>query len=139
MVKQRLIIVIMICVMLVFGSCTSPKMLKYYSQKENYISVTGKVASVEYNDDFKALYICFSELSTNLDDVCFKIVGKNLEIVRSKQIEDKVRIGGQITFETAPRYFGDGYVMPIVSVSVNGEILLGFEEGYNNFIEWLSK
>lgn len=40
---------------------------------------------------------------------------------------------------TAPRYFGDGYVMPIVAISVDGEQLLDYEEGYANFMEWLEK
>ena len=40
---------------------------------------------------------------------------------------------------TAPKCFGDGYVMPIVAVSVDGEVLLEFEEGFENFLEHLKK
>lgn len=39
-----------------------------------------------------------------------------------------------ITFVSAPEYFGDGYCMPIVALSVNGEELLTFDEGVENLI-----
>ena len=138
---QKLIMLITTAyVMLVFlYSCDSPRKIKYYSQKENYISVTGTVSTITYNQDSTALYIDLCELSPVLDDTCFKIVGKNLEIVQTNKIDDKLKIGEQITFITAPKYFGDGYVMPIVAISINGENLLNFEEGYENLLDWLSE
>ena len=138
---SRLIITITtLGIMLVlFCSCNSSRKNEYYSQKENYISVTGTVSSIKYNEESTALYIDFSELSPTLDDTCFKIVGKNLETVKSNRIDDKIKIGEQLTFITAPMYFGDGYVMPIVAVSINGEVLLDFEEGYENLLDWISE
>ena len=65
------------------------------------------------------------------------IVGENLEIVKANRIDDKLKIGEQITFITAPKYFGDGYVMPIVAISISGENMLDFEEGYKNLLDWL--
>lgn len=120
-------------------SCNSSEIIEYYSQKENYISVTGTVSNIKYNEDTTALYIDLSELSPALDDTCFKIAGENLEIVKAKKFDDKLKTGEQITFITAPKYFGDGYVMPIVAISISGENLLDFEEGYKNLLNWLSK
>ena len=135
-----IIIIITLCILLVLlCSCNSSEIIKYYSQKENYISVTGTVSSIKYNEEATALYIDFSELSPVLDDTCFKIVGENLEIAKTNKIDGKLKIGEQITFITAPKYFGDGYVMPIVAISISGENLLGFEEGYENLIAWLSE
>lgn len=119
-------------------SCRGSEKADYYSQKENYISVIGTIASIKYNENETVLYIDFSELCPTLDDTCFKIVGENLKIVQKQNIENKLKVGEQITFITAPKYFGDGYVMPIAAVSVRGETLLEFEEGYKNLIEWLS-
>lgn len=133
-------VIISICVLLVLlCSCNSPKIIEYYSQKENYISVTGTVSNIKYNEDATALYVNFSELSPILDDTCFKIVGENLEIVKAKKIGDKLKTGAQIIFITAPKYWGDGYVMPIVAISISGENLLDFEDGYKNLIDWLSR
>ena len=135
-----IMIITNLCVLLVLlCSCNSSQKIKYYSQKENYISVTGTVSNIKYNEDNSALYIDFSELSPVLDDRCFKIVGENLEIVKANKIDDKLKIGEQVTFTTAPKYFGDGYVMPIVAITTNGEPLLDFEEGYKNWLTWLSK
>ena len=120
-------------------SCNSISLKKYYSQKENYISVTGTISSIKYNEEATALYIDFSELSPVLDDTCFKIVGENLDIVKANRIDDKLKIGEQIIFITAPKSFGDGYVMPIVSISISGENMLNFEEGYKNLLDWLSE
>lgn len=132
--------IVLTCIMLVFlCSCSSSQKIKYYSQKENYISVTGTVSNIKYNEDTTALYIDLSELSPVLDDTCFKIVGENLEIVKANKIDDKLKTGEQITFITAPKYFGDGYVMPIVAITIDGENLLNFEEGYKNLLDWLSE
>ena len=135
--KSIMMIIISICISLC--SCDSDSRIEYYTQKENYTSVIGTISSIKYNEEATALYIEFSELSPVLDDTCFKIVGKNLDTVKANGIDDKLKIGEQIMFITAPKYFGDGYVMPIISISINGENLLGFEEGYENLIDWLSK
>ena len=50
----------------------------------------------------------------------------------------EIQLGTTVSFMTAPRYFGDGYIMPIVEISVDGEELLSFEEGYENLLEWLA-
>ena len=134
---KSIMLITSICVLLC--SCNSSGTIEYYSQKENYISVTGTVSSIKYNEEATALYIDFSELSSVLNDTCFNIVGENLEIVKANRIDDKLKIGEQITFVTAPKYFGDGYVMPIVAISISGENMLDFEEGYNNLLDWLSK
>lgn len=134
---KSIIMIISICMLLC--SCNSVGRIEYYTQKENYISVTGTISSIKYNEEATALYIDFSELSPVLDDTCFKIVGENLDIVKANRIDDKLKIGEQIIFITAPKSFGDGYVMPIVSISISGENLIGFEEGYENLIDWLSE
>ena len=137
---KLIMIITTTCILLVLlCSCNSSEIIEYYSQKENYISVTGTVSNIKYNEDTTALYIDLSELSPVLDDTCFKIVEENLEIVKANKIDDKLKTGEQITFITAPKYFGDGYVMPIVSMSTSSGNLLDFEEGYKNLLDWLSE
>jgi hypothetical protein len=55
-----------------------------------------------------------------LSDNCFKLVGENLRTVQKNLDGKDFKLGDQLEFVTAPRYFGDGYVMPIVSL-VYGE------------------
>lgn len=123
----------------VLCSCDSVELAEYYAKKENYICVTGTISYIQYNEDHSGLYLELSEMFPTLDDTCFKIVGKNLQITQSNGIDNKLKIGKQIEFMTAPKYFGDGYVMPIVAISIDGEKLLSFDEGYANLMNWLSK
>ena len=57
--------------------------------------------------------------------------------VTENGIETKLNIGDKVTFVAAPKVFGDGYVLPIVSMTIDEEELLGFDEGYLNLLEWL--
>lgn len=139
-IKKIIISIILINLILVLSACfslTAREKEHYYSEKDNYVEATGIVEYIKYNDERTAIYIGFSELNPKLDDVNFKIVGKNLPIVQENGIDEKIQLGDQVEFITAPKYFGDGYVMPIVSISVDGEELLSYEEGYANFLEWL--
>ncbi len=119
-------------------SCLSIRYRIYYPVKDNYIEVSGVVIYMKYNKDHTELHIAFSDMDRKLDDRSFEIVGENLRIVEKNGIDDKIKIGDRVTFVTAPKYFGDGYVMPIVAISANGESLLDFDEGFKNFMDYLN-
>lgn len=135
------ILFVLSCLIVLSGlltSCLSIRYRIYYPVKYNYIEVSGVVIYMEYSDDHTVLYIAFSDMDRKLDDRTFEIVGENLRIVEKNGIDDKIKIGDRVTFVTAPKYFGDGYVMPIVAISANGESLLDFDEGFKNFMDYLN-
>lgn len=135
------ILFVLSCLIVLSGlltSCLSIRYRIYYPVKDNYIDVSGVVIYMKYSDDHTVLYIAFSDMDRKLDDRTFKIVGENLRIVEKNGIDDKIKIGDRVTFVTAPKYFGDGYVMPIVAISANGESLLDFDEGFKNFMDYLN-
>lgn len=111
--------------------------MKYYSVPENYISVNGTVSHFVYDEALDAYYLAFDDMSVVLSDHNFKIVGENASIVQTGGIQEKINIGDSVSFVTAPKYWGDGYVMPIVEISVNGETLLEFDTGVSNLLKWL--
>lgn len=135
--RKSAIVLLALCVLLVLSAYDSGKMQDYYSQRENYINASGTIIRIAYNEDATALYIDFSELTPDFDDTCFKIVGDNLQTVRDNGIDEKLKPGDRVDFVTAPRYFGDGYVMPIVAVSIDGDCLLEFEDGFEGLLAWL--
>lgn len=135
--KRAALAISLLCLLVFSTSCTARKMKDYYSQKSNYVNATGIVTHISYNEDRLALYLGFSDLNPQFDDNSFKIVGDNLPIVQQHGIDEKIEIGDQVDFITASRYFGDGYVMPIVEISINEEELLSFEEGVPNLLKWL--
>lgn len=135
--KRAALVISLLCFLVCSTSCTARKMKDYYSQKSNYVNATGIVTHISYNEDRSALYLGFSDLNPQFDDNSFKIVGDNLPIVQQNGIDGKIEIGDQVDFITAARYFGDGYVMPIVEISVDKEELLNFEDGFANLLKWL--
>ena len=135
--RYSLLLCLVLSLLFGFSACSSRQMRRYYSEQDNYINATGIVSHIAYNEGNDSLYLAFSELSPTFDDTNFKIVGDNLTIVQKNGIDEKIKIGDSVEFITAPKYFGDGYVMPIVALSLNGETMLEFETGYENFQKWL--
>lgn len=122
---------------MIFVSCSGIREREYYSHKENYVEAKGTVEHIAYDVESEALYLAFSDLTPRFSDVNFKIVGDNLTIVKENGIDDKLELGDEVYFISAPRYFGDGYTMPIVGITVDGEELLEFEDGFENLQKWL--
>ena len=121
-----------------FVACDKPRMRAYYSEKESYITVTGTLVHISNTEE--ALYLGFSDISEGFSYTeTFKIVGENLTVVKQNGIDEKLEIGKTMEFVTAPGCWGDGYVYPMVEISVDGETLLDFEEGFENFLEYLKK
>ena len=136
--KKVLVVFACICVIVVSG-CSTKEQLAYYADRNNYITATGTVTHIAYSDDNTVLYIGFSDISHNFSDNCFKIVGKNLKIAQERGIDEILGFGIELTFISAPRYFGDGYVMPIVALCYQNKIILEFNEGYSNLLSWLEE
>ena len=136
---NRAAAVLLLCVLCVLlASCKSGEKVDYYSDPANYVTASGKITSVNCDEDNEAVYIEFSELSPSFSDSCFKISGKNYAQIRENGLLEALNPGQQITFITAPKYFGDGYVMPIVSITVDDNTYLSFEVGMSNLIAELS-
>ena len=123
--------------LLVLPSCLSYKIskIRYYSNEGNYIQVTGTITYIF--EDESALYLEFSDMSEKLDDNYFKIVGENYEAI--KNFRGIIEVGKTATFMTAPKYFGDGYVMPIVALEIGGRRLLDYETGFPNLVDWMKR
>ena len=53
--------------------------------------------------------------------------------------DEHIQVGKTATFITAPKYYGDGYVMPIVSLSIDNQHILEYEIGFPSLLNWLKK
>ncbi len=138
--RNKILLFLIICLLvLATTSCanTNTEKIKYYSNEQNYIEITGTIDHVVFDDEQKVLYLGFSSLSQKTDDDCFKVVGDAYSIVMANK--EYIQIGVTATFVTAPKYYGDGYVMPIVSLSVDGRNILAYEDGFSSLLEWLKK
>lgn len=138
--RNKMLLFLMICLLvLATTSCanTNKEKINYYSNEQNYIKITGTIDHVVFDDEQNALYLGFSSLSQKTDDDCFKVVGDAYYIVVANK--EYIQIGATATFVTAPKYYGDGYVMPIVSLSVDGRNVLEYEDGFSSLLDWFKK
>lgn len=143
---KKIIILALIVIIVTggFSACGFNEKIEYYSNRDNYIVATGTVDFVNYTNNEEGnlsnrLYIGFSDMSVDFEDDCFVIAGRNMDIVLANGIETKLKIGDKITFVAAPKVFGDGYVIPIVSITIAEEELLKFDDGYMNLLDYLKK
>lgn len=134
--KKMLCVVWAVICLLSLTSCQETQMKEYYLQKENYVSARGKLIHFSEDKEINILRFGFEELNQHFSGRSFCIEGDNLKIVKERGIFEKIQIGNYIDFITAPKYFGDGYVMPLVGITVDGEELLSFEEGWENYLEF---
>lgn len=135
--KKVILLTVILCFTLILSACdTTSQKIRYYSDRSNYMDATGIIERIVYEKDY--IYLQLTELTADdFDGNGFEIVGENLSIVKEKGIKQKIALGTQIEFVSAPKYFGDGHGLPIVEITVDGETLLEFEEGYANLLRWL--
>ena len=108
---------------------------EYYMDVNNYITEEAVVDTITYDKKIEYIGIRLSEISDVYQGERFIIEGENLDIVLANGILEKIEPNSVIEFTSAPAFFGNGYLMPIVQLSVNGETLLSFEEGYANLLK----
>ena len=134
--KKAVLLIFMLCFTFILSACdTVSQKIRYYSDRNNYVKSTGTIKRIVYEKDY--IYLQFSELTAEFYAKGFEFVGDNLSVVKERGIKQKIALEDQIEFVSAPKYFGDGHGLPIVEITVYGETLLEFEEGYANLLKWL--
>jgi len=108
---------------------------EYYSDSSNFITDNAIVDNIIYNKQDNYIVLWLSEIDESYQDNNFIVRAENAGILSENGFHKKVKTGDKITYISEPGYFGDGYMMPIVSISVNGEELLSFSEGYKNLMD----
>lgn len=108
---------------------------KYYSNEENFVEVTSEINHIVWNHSEQCVTIGLSNVPETFSDNCFDIEEENYKIVFENGGEEYLQLGTSVTIVTAPRYFGDGYIMPIVAIKVGEYELLNYEDGYKGLME----
>ena len=108
---------------------------EYYSHVENYIADEAVVDSIKFSEDPEYIKLKLSGIDDRYQDNDFIIKGKSVAIVIEKGIFEQIHVGDRIQYTSAPAYFGNSYCMPIVELSVEGIVILSFEDGYRNLLE----
>lgn len=133
---MKRMIVVTLCIMILFAGCM-PVDKQYYAEQSHYVTVAGTVCHIMYDEGQSALYFDLEKCPEGFSDVSFKLVGQGFLIARENGIVEALNLGDEVTFICAPRYFGDGYVVPITAISVGGKCFLDFDQGYDGLMNWL--
>ena len=100
----------------------------YYKDPTQFVELTAEVDYIHW--DTNRLTIGMTDIPEGFSERTFKIEGEAYDAVLESGLKEQLTLGQRITFMSAPRYFGNGYVMPIVEISVDGVEYLSFEDGY---------
>lgn len=117
-----------------FNAAYFLKEKEYYSDSSNFITSEAIITNIIYSED-SSIILWLSEIDTIYPDNTFIINEQNAVILMDSGFATKVHIGDKIIFTSAPGCYTNGYMMPIVALSIKDEQLLNFDEGYENFIE----
>ncbi len=116
---------------------------RYYKETKNFISLTVEVEDFYYvageGRRIEAYYLVTTSKPTGFSDRTFVIEGRNAELVRLTGAEQKISRGSLIEIISAPRYFYDGYDMPIAGMTIQNDDVLLFPTGYENLQNQLRK
>ena len=132
--KKFAFLVMLLSITLLYGCSLSnqklaEKMIEKYSDNQNYVTLSGEV--IEYNE--KNIIIECEELKTYItyeDEVCDYYI-------YSKETLN-INVGDIIDFVTVPFHFYNGHKLPIVELKINNNVLLNFDDGKDNLIEWVN-
>lgn len=109
----------------------------YYADPNHYILASGTVSHIAEGNDGTSLYLSFSDLSPGFSDRSFAIRGENYTFLKEQGL--RLELGARVQFVASPWYAGDGYIMPIVGLTVDGKCLLEPEQGIENFLKWIDE
>ena len=123
--------------------CNAPlrnKMLNYYTQESNYQQLTGRIISIKYFDDVDELFIEIDILTENHNFPLNATTGYGeFDIVDWSNYQFLLQEKEIIVFTSAPMYFYNGHILPIVKLEKNNQEFLSLSCGMDNYCNWIKK
>ncbi len=131
---------ILICLIISLSSCDFSKPLRtkmqsYYSDDTNFVTLEGIVASK--SDDGRKLGI---KITTENHEIMRPISDDIYEFYIFFENEEawvEIELNDTVTFTTAPMYFYNGHILPIVFLAKDGEVYLELEDGKAQLLTWV--
>ena len=105
------------------------KMIEKYSDNQNYVTLVGEI--IDFNENNVVIKcVELTDYISYEDEFCdFYIYSDNVV---------ELQVGEQIKFTTVPFHFYNGHKLPIVELKTDENILLSFEDGKENLIDWVN-
>ena len=143
--RKYLVVILLVIMFFSLSACqllVIPKnmMLEYYSVDDNYGELTGTIVEkTEFSDSclLKINVIAGRDFYLK-DGIEYDLpINDYFSIYEHTEIYDLLLVGDSLDFVSAPKIFYDGQNMPIVALKKDDEVLLSFEKGKADYIEWI--
>lgn len=134
---RKFIVLILIVVLLGITGCQHPnkkEMLEIYENNETYITLEGEIVELHCTNSTNFILIKCEELKqyiSNEEDICM------YQIFSEQDME--LSVGDVILFTTSKVRFDNTNWLPIVAITKNDVIILEFEDGKKNLIDWVKQ
>ena len=116
------------------------KMLDYYSNAENYSFLKGKISSVVVDEEERQIHLEIDILTPGHAFTSNPHTGlSQFIIVDFTEEERKLSVDEEVEFMSAPMYFYNGHVLPVVSLKVGDTEIMTFEEGRERYLLWIKQ
>lgn len=136
--KRRIIalsfLLLWISIFVSVSGCYASREKAYYSNKANFITEEATVENIIYIQESNKIVLWLTDIDPSYQAKEFMISGNNASEAIENEIMSKVKIGDTIIFTSAPHYFGNGYFMPIIGISIENTEILNMETGYQNLM-----
>ena len=124
-----------VCLLFLLTACLDDplrnKMIDYYSNDENYVTVSGEILSID--EDRKCVTI---SVQAENDKACWESEGDEFMCYDFSLLE-LIEVGDYVTFTTSAMIFYSGQIYPIVAFEKGGIEYLSFKDGKTSLIEWV--
>jgi len=135
--KHRIFALSFLLCMTLFVSvsgCYASREKAYYSNRDNFITEEAIVENIIYIQESNKIVLWLADIDPSYQAKEFMISGNNASEAIENEIMSKVNIGDTIIFTSAPHYFGNGYFMPIIGITIENTEILNMETGYQNLM-----
>ncbi len=138
--KKLCIFILIFIVLINFVSCilNTPlrnSMVDYYKCESNYEKFNGIIASINNSRDGIVLEVTILDLQHNYP----LNTNGNQEFLLINSIEENfnLEIKEEVTLISAPKFFYNGHILPVVYLEKNGEVLLEYTVGKECYLNWI--
>lgn len=136
--KKIMTVLLVICLTFLvscdFNAPLRNKMIKYYSNDENYVKLEGILVEITERKELKI------QITTGAHEY-ERYVGETLyfTVYSNEYLLKSLFVGDELVFVSAPMIFYNGQEEPIIALEKGGKTYLSFEDGKASYLKWIEE
>ena len=107
---------------------------QYYANPQNYIKVDAVVTFLSQRED--GSIALFVKTDSRAFSGTLKIIPENAILASANGLLNEVEVGDEVSLLSAPAYFADGYIVPVVGIAKDDKEYIDFSTGISNQVTY---